>query len=175
MRKIEKELIFRGEIYSSYYQLEKVMNINRKTIKYRHEKLGIPLDGVPDYVTIPLQERWNGKRLEFTRTKEKQKEMNELDYKNIIEYPEAPQIYFSSIHPQKINDSIAKYKNWLINAPETLVLREKNIYQVKLNNLKERENEKFFFASTYHEEEKKKAENALQTINIVLKERDNNL
>ncbi|WP_088841001.1 hypothetical protein [Listeria sp. ILCC797] len=173
VEKEKKELIFKGKTYTSYYQLEKVMGIHRTTIKYRHEKIGIPIDEVADYVAPPRIERFKGNMINLIASDSgsKKEKRKDFDMNEIIEYPETPQLYFSDSDPKRTSDSEKTYEKWLLGAPDILILREKNLHNTKLEELNESEKNSFFYASTYHEEAKSKSENALNIINSVMEKR----
>lgn len=164
---MEKSYTFKGEEYSSYYQLEKVMGIPRKTIQYRHEVIGIPIDEVPDFKPKPPIERF-GKKNYFPVSKSKG---TEDELKQIIEYPKAPDFHIDS-NQERTEEGKAKYAEWLLNAPEALLQRELRIYEVDQERLLAEEENKYFYESTYHEEEKKKTETAIQIIHDIAAKRE---
>lgn len=165
---LENTYTFKGETYSSYYQLEKVMGIPRKTIQYRHEIIGLSIDDIPDFKPKPLIERFGEKKY-FPKPKGEDIE-NEL--KKIIEYPKSPEFHIDSNNEDRTKERKEKYAKWLINAPKTLIHRELRIYEGDLKVLLEEEKNQYFYASTHHEEEKEKAEIAIQIIHDILDERE---
>lgn len=167
---MENGFIFKGEKYSSYYQLEKAMGIPRKTIQYRHETIGIPIDDIPDFKPKPHIERF-GKKVYFPQRKQKNKDV-EYELKQIIEYPNSPDFYIDSSNQDRTEERKEKYTEWLINAPETLIKRELRIYEGDLQKLLEEEENQYFYASTHHEDEKEKAEIAIQIIHEVIEKRE---
>ncbi|MDT0111610.1 hypothetical protein QJV45_14095 [Listeria booriae] len=167
-----QNFVYQGKIYSTYYQLEKVMGINRRTIQYRHEKLGLTLDELIHYEPEPKINRLGDKR--FIPQKKKETPIF-ADYEAIIHYPKVPEWQVISNDQEKTEASKASYSEWLEEAPEVLVLREKIIYQKDLEKMLEEEKGKYFFASTYHEEAKQKIEIALALIENILEKRDGKL
>ncbi|MBC2242223.1 hypothetical protein [Listeria booriae] len=165
----ERILEYRGQRYTSYYQLEKVMGINRKTIQYRHEVKGLPLEEVPDFSAGNAIDRFGDKRIIHVSCKKK----TLANWNEVIEYPENPQLHFSGSDPEKTAISIEKYQKWLEDAPEVLILRERYIQQIRFQELQESEKSKYFYASTYHEEAKTTAEKAIEIVNEILNERGN--
>lgn len=113
--KQRNKLYYNGEEYPSYYSLEKKMGINRKTIQYRHEKLGIPLEQVPDYVAKPPQERFGGKNIRSRKNDE---------IENLITYPERPNLPDVYILSNEYKKEKQRYIKWLSYAPEILLKRE---------------------------------------------------
>lgn len=146
------------------------MGIPRKTIQYRHETIGIPLDDVPNFKAKPLIERFGEKRY-FPDRKSKNKNIED-ELKQIIEYPKSPDLYIDSSNEERTAESKEKYVEWLMDAPKTLLQRELRIYEEALNGLLAEEENKYFYASTYHEEEKEKSEIAIQIIRDVLEKRE---
>ncbi|WP_132981530.1 hypothetical protein [Pediococcus pentosaceus] len=162
-----KELKYHGELYSSYYQLEKVMDIPRRTIQYRHETKHIPLDEVPDFVPDPLVKRFGEK------TYHPKKLNNQTELEKIIEYPKAPDWYLGD-DKKRESESRDKYINWLEKAPETLLKREIRIYENELQVLVDRENSKYFYATNLHESEKQTLEKRIEIQKNVLNKREIN-
>lgn len=144
------------------------MGISRKTIQYRHETIGIPLDEVPDFKPRPRIENFGDKR--FVPVAKKKNTEDELV--QIIEYPKAPDFSIDSNDQERTEVIKGKYAEWLLNAPETLVKRELFIYKGVLERLLAEEEDKYFYASTYHEEEKEKTEGAIQIIRDIAGERE---
>ncbi|HFD1725297.1 TPA: hypothetical protein QFM54_001870 [Enterococcus faecium] len=160
-----KELVYQGVSYSSYYQLEKIMGVSRRTIQYRHEKIGIPLDEVPSYVAKPPMERL-GIKPSLANKNENKRTTKVDELQAIIDYPKAPEIYIGE-DEKRVKESLESYKKWLSEAPKTLALREQKLYQTELNLLIKEENEKWFYASTLHESQKKAKILALEAIKDV--------
>lgn len=165
---METSYIFKGEKYSSYYQLEKVMGIPRKTIQYRHEVIGIPIDDIPDFKPKPLIERFGEKRY-FPATKD---EDIQAELQEIIEYPKSPEFHIDENNADRTEKSKEKYVDWLIDAPKTLLKRQLSIYERDLKALLEEEKKQYFYASTYHEEEKEKANITIKIIRDILDKRE---
>lgn len=148
------------------------MGVHRTTIKYRHEKIGIPLDEVPDYVAPPRIERFKGKMINLVANDSDAKSKKVVeDFKAVIEYPETPQLYYSDSDSKRTSDSEKEYEKWLSEAPSVLILREKHLHSIKLEELNRSEQNGFFYASTYHEEAKSKTKNALKIIDYVMDKR----
>lgn len=166
-----KDYIFKGKRYSSYYQLEKIMGIPRKTIQYRHETIGIPIDDIPDFKAKPPIERFGEKRYFPERKQNKSVEVED-ELKRIIEYPDSPNFYIDSNNQDRTEERKEKYMEWLMSAPPTLIKRELRIYEGDLRGLIEEEENQYFYASTYHEDEKEKAEIAIQIIHEVIEKRE---
>lgn len=171
---MEKEYIFKGESYSSYYQLEKVMKIPRKTIQYRHEVIGLSLDEVPEYTPKPPLERLGEKRYYPVSNKER-KDNNEDELQKVIEYPKSPG-FFVDDNADRTEERKQEYISWLENAPETLIKRELRICEKDLQELENKEEQESFyiFASPYHEEEKDQAEKTIQVIKEVINNQSSN-
>lgn len=167
MMTLEEGYIFQGERYSSYYQLEKVMDIPRKTIQYRHETIGLDLDDVPGYEPLPPIERL-GKKTYFPEKKSKN---NDDELNKIIEYPKAPDFFIDSSE-ERTEERKREYTSWLMEAPETLLKRELRINEKDLQELLNEEAKEYFYASTYHEDEKEKTRTAIDVIQQVIKERE---
>lgn len=166
-----KDYIFKGKRYSSYYQLEKIMGIPRKTIQYRHETIGIPIDDIPDFKAKPPIERFGEKRYFPERKQNKSVEVED-ELKRIIEYPDSPDFYIDSNNQDRTEERKEKYTEWLMSAPPTLIKRELRIFEGDLRRLIEEEENQYFYASTYHEDEKEKAEIAIQIIHEVIEKRE---
>lgn len=163
-------LWYKGHEYTSYYQLEKVMGIPRRTIQYRHETLSIPLDDVPNFKPKPLIERF-GQKVYFP---EKKKSNGSVDVETIIEYPRAPSVYVG-VNESKIQESLDSYKNWLNEAPEILILREQHMFKTELELLQEKEKDKWFYASNLHDVEKKSKSATLDLIHDIMEKRQINM
>lgn len=171
---MKKEYIFKGESYSSYYQLEKVMKIPRKTIQYRHEVIGLPLDEVPEYQPKPPIERLGDKRFYPVPKREKS---NDEEHKKIIEYPKAPSLYLEQKDTEEERETKKnEYRAWLIHAPDTLIRRELSINEKDLTALIEEEKKTYFYGSfmyeEMHEEMKDSAEETIKIIRSVLEEKE---
>lgn len=167
---MKKEYIFKGESYSSYYQLEKVMKIPRKTIQYRHEVIGLPLDEVPEYKPKPPIERLGDKRFYPVPKHEKS---NDEELKKIIEYPKAPNLYLEEKDTEEEKETKKnEYRAWLIHAPETLIKRELNINKNALNDLLEEEKKPYFYGSIFHNENKESVDEAIKIVSSVLEEKE---
>jgi len=161
--------IFQGESYSSYYQLEKVMNIPRKTIQYRHETIGIPLDDVPSFQPKPPLERLGEKRY-FPKKQHKNSANNE-ELNRIIEYPKAPDfIECSDEYEAEVEQ---EYQSWLMNAPVTLVKRELRITEKKKQALLDHEEKmgSLLFDPESHEQSKNRADKASEMIQQIIEEK----
>src|SRR5699024_11643753 len=74
---------------------EKIMGIPRKTIQYRHETIGIPIDDIPNFKAKPPIERFGEKRYFPERKQNKSVEVED-ELKRIIEYPDSPGFYIDS-------------------------------------------------------------------------------
>lgn len=165
-----KNLKYQGKVYSSYYQLEKVMNISRRTIQYRHETKGIPLDQVPNYVPEPLEKRF-GKRTYFPKKQQQNQTLavqEELD--KIINYPKSPDFYVGD-DKKRENESKQRYIEWLKDVPETLLKRELRIYKEELQKLIDHENSNHFYTTSLHDNEKKKFKQRIDIQKSVMSER----
>lgn len=165
-----KNLRFQGKVYSSYYQLEKVMNIPRRTIQYRHETKGIPLDQVPNFVADPPEKRF-GRKLYFPKVDQQEQPFamqEELD--KIINYPKAPDFYVGD-DKKREDESKARYIEWLKDAPETLLKRELKIYEGDLQQLINRENSRYFYTTSLHDNEKNRVKQRISIQKKVLSER----
>ena len=126
----KKEFIYNGKTFTSYYQLEKKMGISRKTIQYRHEKIGLPLEEIPYFIPKrPID------RLGVIQANKgiKEKSIEKNVEQDIILYPEAPEFDFGS-SSEETKGQIKLYIIWLREAPEALLLRELHISKTKLRN-----------------------------------------
>lgn len=114
----------------SYYQLEKEMGIPRKTIQYRHEKIGIPLEDVPNFVPSSPSERLGiSSANKIDRKDDNTKNIDQ----EIVLYPEAPHFDFES-SSDETKEKLKLYIIWFREAPTVLLLREKQIIKTRLNN-----------------------------------------
>ncbi|WP_259761122.1 hypothetical protein [Lactococcus lactis] len=84
---------YEGKQYKTYYQLAKVMGIDRSTIRHRHEKLGIPIDEIKNYVPEPKTMRFSFK--EKSDRSEKTSNIVKVNELDIINYPKFPEIPYS--------------------------------------------------------------------------------
>lgn len=163
MEKRGKVYIYQGNSYTSYYQLEKVMNISRRTIQYRHEVKGIPIDEVPNFVAEPPEKRF-GEKVYFPNTlsnADDKVSQNELD--KIVEYPKEPVLYAGE-NTERFELSKNEYTEWLVNAPMTLLKRELRVCEDDLERFIAKENDKYFYATTRHDNEKRLLESKIGII-----------
>ncbi|HCT2561778.1 TPA: hypothetical protein OT928_002347 [Enterococcus faecalis] len=160
----KKVFVFQGNEYTSYYQLEKVMGIARRTIQYRHEVKGIPIDEVPNFVPSPPEARF-GKKVYFPNKLENNKHIED-ELKKIVEYPKEPILYIGEDRERE-KESKKKYISWLKEAPKTLIKRELRISEEELRHLIDREKGKYFYATTLHENEKSLIEQRIAIIKQV--------
>lgn len=140
--------MYQGVEYPSYYQLEKVMNLPRRTIQYRHEKKGIPIDEILNFTPDSPVERF-GKKVYFPLKKDGKKQD---DLQRIIDYPKAPQF---KNRADLGADEVQKgaYISWLEDAPEALLMRELKVHLSDLTEMNDLESSKFFYkTTTYHSE-----------------------
>lgn len=162
----KKVFIFQGNEYTSYYQLEKVMGISRRTIQYRHEVKGIPIDEVPNFIPIPPEKRF-GEKVYFPS--KRREEDIEIELKKIVDYPKEPTLYIGGDEKRE-RESKNSYISWVKNAPEALINRELRIYEEELKHLIEREKGKRFYVTTLHENEKMLIEQRIAIIKQVAEE-----
>lgn len=170
MVKGDRVFTFQGESYTSYYQLEKVMNIPRRTIQYRHEVKGIPIDEVPHFVAEPPEKRF-GEKVYFPNTLSNTDDKvshNELD--KIVEYPKEPMLYAGE-DTERYEASKNEYTEWLVNAPVTLLKRELRTCEDDLEHFIARENDKYFYATTRHDNEKRLIEKKIEIIKGIYEKR----
>lgn len=169
MEKTEKIFLYKGKNYSSYYQLEKVMNISRRTIQYRHEVKGIPLDEVPNFVPEPPEKRF-GEKVYFPNARKEKEASNIKDeLERIITYPKRPSIYIGE-EMEREDDSISNYNKWVQDAPITLIKRELHQCEEELKRLVEQEKGKYFYGTETHDIEKRVIERQVGSIKNILKE-----
>lgn len=168
MNKEKKIFTFQGESYTSYYQLEKVMNIPRRTIQYRHEVKGIPLDDVPNFIPEPPEKRF-GTKFYFPNAQKDNETKNELD--RVIAYPKCPSIYIGE-DSEREEASKENYIKWVKNAPITLIKRELKLSEEQLRHLVRLEESKYFYATATHEIEKRVVRQQIDSINKVIKEHE---
>src|SRR5699024_7448010 len=140
-----KDYIFKGKRYSSYYQLEKIMGIPRKTIQYRHETIGIPIDDIPDFKAKPPIERFGEKRYFPERKQNKSVEVED-ELKRMIEYPDCHKCDIDSNNQDRAEEIKEKYMDALISAPTRLIKREVRIYEGAWRGLIEEEENQYFYA-----------------------------
>lgn len=169
---LKKKFMFKGKEYSSYYQLEKVMGIPRKTIQNRHEVIGIPIDEIPNFRPKPPLERFGDKRIVFASSSSKKKKFNNEELKKIIEYPRVPDFRIDGNDEDRTEEEKRKYEKWIQDAPETLLKRELHLNKKDLARLLAGEKEIYFFPSPFHEEEKQTAEAAIKIIQGIAAERN---
>lgn len=143
------------------------MGISRRTIQYRHEVKGIPIDEVPNFVPIPPEKRF-GEKVYFPNTL-KNNASFENELKRIVDYPKEPILYIGD-DKEREKESKDNYILWLKNAPETLIKRELRISEEELKHLIERETGKYFYATTLHESEKSLIEQRIAIIKQISEE-----
>lgn len=170
MVKGDKVFTFQGESYTSYYQLEKVMNISRRTIQYRHEVKGIPIDEVPNFVAEPPEKRFGEKVYFPNALTNKESKTTENELEKIINYPKEPTLYVGE-DEERYRVSKQKYIEWLENAPITLLKRELRLYEYDFKHANARENDKYFYATTQHDNEKRLIEKRIIIIKEVCEKR----
>lgn len=168
---MKKKFIFKGKEYSSYYQLEKVMGIPRKTIQNRHEVIGVPIDEIPNFRPKPPLERFGDKRVVFASSKKKKFNNSDEELKKIIEYPRVPDFRIDGNDKERTEEETRKYEKWIQDAPEILLKRELHLNKEDLARLLAGEKETYFFPSPFHEEEKQTAEAAIKIIQDIAAER----
>lgn len=162
----KRKFIYKGEEYTSYYQLEKVMKLSRRTIQYRHETKGIPIDEILNFIPSSPVERL-GKKVYFPTRKDEKKQN---DYQRIIDYPKAPQF--------KLRDDLGDfgvlkddYILWLEDAPEALLKRELQIYSSDLVVMNDLENAEYFYETATYQSEKMLLIEQIRAIKSVIEDR----
>lgn len=158
--------MYQGVEYPSYYQLEKVMNLPRRTIQYRHEKKGIPIDEILNFTPDSPVERF-GKKVYFPLKKDGKKQD---DLQRIIDYPKAPQF---KNRADLGADEVQKgaYISWLEDAPEALLKRELQIYSSDLVVMNDLENAEYFYETATYQSEKKLLIERISAIKSVIEYR----
>lgn len=128
---------YEGKQYENYYQLSKAMGVHRATIQYRHEKLGIPIDEIKDYVSTSNTKRFGEKKYFAKKASDETLKVNESE---IINYPKFPEIPYSLGTDEQIQLK-QELMDWSKKCPNLLLKRAIHIleeeYQQLVNLLEE--------------------------------------
>lgn len=123
---------YEGKQYKTYYQLAKVMGVDRSTIRHRHEKLGIPIDEIKNYVPEPKTLRFKFK--EKSDRSEKTSNIVKVNELDIINYPKFPEIPYSLGIDEQIQLK-QELMNWSKNCPKLLLKRAIHLLEEEYKQL----------------------------------------